>query len=228
MFLLLLVIGLVGLAAMALPAFGHSHGALSGHGAHGVGHAAHGGLSHGTGQVAHGSGAHASGSATAALNGPNARGALAQLLPADVARREGFHLLPSPRAIFSVLSLYGAFGNACVHAFHLPFAIAAIAAAVPALLVERLLVRPLWNLVFRLEAPQCSPLEQLVFSEAQAVTAFRNGRGMISALRDGRRVQLVASLRQDQQALPVRVGERLLIEDVDAANERVTVSLNRD
>jgi hypothetical protein len=45
-FLTLMVIGLVGLAAMAIPAFGHAHGALSGHGAHGVSHAMHG-VSHG-------------------------------------------------------------------------------------------------------------------------------------------------------------------------------------
>ena len=97
----------------------------------------------------------------------------------------------------------------------------------PQLLVERLLVRPLWNLVFRLEAPPCSPLEQLILSPALAVTPFRNGRGMVSTLRDGRRVQLVATLRQDQATLQVQVGTSLLIEDVDAANERVTVSIAR-
>ncbi len=210
---MLLVIGLVGLAAMAVPAFGHSHGALSGHG---------GGIAHGG---AHGAAIpHAS--ATPVLG--SARGALQHLLPADAAHPSGWRFIPSPRAVFSVLALYGAFGNAGVHAFHLSFVVAALASALPALLVERLLVRPLWNLVFRLEAPACSPLEQLTLSEAEAVTPFRNGRGMVSTVRDGRRVQLVATLRDDQRTQPVKVGSRLLIEDVDAANERVTVSIVRD
>lgn len=186
-----MVIGLVGLAAMAIPAFGHGHGALS---SHGIGH----GLGHGAG-----------------------RGVLQQLIPADAALR----FVPSPRAVFSVLALYGAFGNAAVHAFHLSFAHACLAAVLPALLVERALVRPLWNLLFRIQAPECSPLEQLVLGEALAVVPFRNGRGMVSTVRDGRRVQLVANLRRDQAALPVKVGDRLRIEEVDAKSERVVVSL---
>ncbi len=216
MFLIVLVIGLVGLVAMAIPAFGHSHGGLSGHSAPGT--LVHGAHVHGA------SIGHASSPSVLA----NTRGALQHLLPADTAHASGWRFVPSPRAVFSVLALYGAFGNAALHAFHLPPSIAALAAALPALLVERLLVRPLWNLVFRLEAPACSPLEQLVLSEAEAVTAFRNGRGMVSTVRDGRRLQLVATLRSDQATQPVKVGSRLLIEDVDAANERVTVSLARD
>ncbi len=201
-FLTLLVVGLVGLVAMAIPAFGHSHGALSGHSAHGgVGHPATG----------HGGGiAHASSTSLAS----NPRGAIQHLLPADAAHASGWGVLPSPRAVFSVLALYGAFGNAALHAFHLSLPLAAVAAALPALLVERLLVRPVWNLVFRLEARACSPLEALVLNEAEAVTAFRNGRGLISTVRDGRRVQLMASLRADQSTLRVPVGCRLLVEDV--------------
>jgi hypothetical protein len=54
---------------------------------------------------------------------------------------------------------------------------------------------------------------------------FRNGKGVVSTLRDGRRVQFAALLREDQRALPVKVGDRLLIERVDAGRERVTVSI---
>lgn len=216
MFLILLVVGLVGLVAMAIPAFGHGHSGLSGHSAPGA-------FSHGA--HVHGAGI---GHASAPSVAGNPRGALQHLLPADTGHPSAWRLVPSPRAVFSVLALYGAFGNAALHAFHLPLALAALTAALPALLVERALVRPLWNLVFRLEAPACSPLEQLVLSEAEAVTTFRNGRGMISTLRDGRRVQLVATLRTDQAKEPVKVGTRLLIDDVDAENERVTVSIARD
>jgi hypothetical protein len=206
-----MVIGLVGLAAMAIPAFGHSHGALSGHG---ISHAAHG-PSH----VAHGM-SHASAATS--------RGALQQLIPADTARESRFRWLPSPRALFSVLAVYGAFGNAALHAFQLSPAWAALAAVAPAWLVERLLVRLLWNVLFRIQAAECSPLGQLALSEARAVVPFRNGRGLVSTVRDGRQVQLVARLREDQQSFPVQVGDRLLIEDVDVSKERVTVSVVRD
>lgn len=220
MFLILMVIGLVGLAAMAIPAFGHSHGALSGHG---VGH---GGVGHGG--VAHGSVAHGAGHVGATPAAGGSRGALAQLLPADPAHDSRWRFVPSPRAVFSVLALYGAFGNAGVHAFHLPWLMAALGATVPALLVEWALVRPVWRLLFRVQGVASTPLEQLVLSEAQAVVPFRNGRGVVSVVRDGRRVQLIASLRSDQLALPIKVGDRLMIDDVDASHERVTVSVPGD
>ena len=205
-----MVIGLVGLAAMAVPAFARSHGALSGH-------APHGALSH-------------SANPSHAAFGPQTAGgraALQHLLPAEAGHGTRWRFLPTPRSVFSVLALYGAFGNAGVHAFRLPALLAALAALVPALLVEVALVRPLWKLLFRLHTPACSPLEQLILNEAEAVIPFRNGRGMVSTVRDARRVQLAAQLRRDQAALPVKVGDRLLIEDVDAANERVTVSLTQ-
>jgi len=209
MFLILMVIGLVGLAAMAIPAFGHGHGALSGHGTL----SGHGGVSH---------------AGPTSLGGSTGRGALQQLLPADPAHESRLRFLPSPRAVFSVLALYGAFANAAEHAFHLPVLLAALSAALPALFVEWALVRPLWRLLFRVQGAACTPLEQLVLSEAEAVVPFRNGRGLVSTVRDGRRVQLVASLRADQLALPVRVGDRLVIEDVDASRESVTVTVLGD
>jgi len=156
------------------------------------------------------------------------QGAAPQWLPADPAHESRWRFVPSPRAIFSVLALYGAFGNAAEHAFKLAPLAAAAAAALPALLAELLLVRPLWNVVFRVQAAASSPLTQLVSNEARAVLPFRNGRGMVSTVRDGRMVQLSACLRPEQAALTVKVGDRLLIDAVDAAQERVTVSLVRD
>jgi len=206
-FLTLMVIGLVGLVAMALPAFGHGHGALFGHGH------THGGITHGLG---HGH---------APPHAGGGRDVGTALVPADTVRESPLRFIPSPRAVFSVLALYGAFGNAATHAFHLSLLFAALAAVLPTLLVERLLVRPLWNLVFRFQGEASTPLEGLIMSEAEAVVPFRNGRGMVSTVRDGRRVQLAARLRQDQQTLAVKVGDRLLIEEVDARQERVTVSV---
>lgn len=131
--------------------------------------------------------------------------------------------IPSPRLVFSVLALWGAFGNAGVRAFHLTPLVAGLVAVVPALAIERFVVTPLWNLLFRFAGPPSSPLAELVLSEATAVTAFRNGRGIVSLVRDGRAVQLMAQLPPSHAERQVRVGDRLRVEDLDAQRERVTV-----
>ena len=136
--------------------------------------------------------------------------------------------LPSPRGVFSVLALYGAFGNALVHAAHLQRSTAALLAIAPALAIEWVLVRPLWNLLYRFQGQASAPLEALIRAEAEAVVPFRNGRGMVATVRDGRRVQLSARLSEAQAALTVAVGQRLRIEDVDARRECVTVSVVPD
>ena len=127
-----------------------------------------------------------------------------------------------------MLALYGAFGNALFETLHLTIVLAALAALFPTLLVERFAVRPLWNLLFRFQGQSSGRLEELIFGEARAVSAFRNGRGIVSTNREGRLVQLRARLCDAQATLPVKVGDRLRIEDVDATRERVTVSLLRE
>jgi hypothetical protein len=150
------------------------------------------------------------------------------MIPATVAAPAGIvRWVPSPRAVFTLLALYGAFGNLLLEAFGLSGVLAALVAVVPTLLVERLVVRPLWNLVFRFQGKPSAPLEQLIFADAVAVVPFRNGRGIVSANREGRVVQLAARLSDDEATLPVKVGDRLRIEDVDARSERVTVSVLR-
>ena len=213
MFLTLMVMGLVGLVVMAIPAFGHGGGHA--HHAGALGHGGHGGHGHAPGA------GHAPGHAPGA--GPGK-----EVVPADTATSSGLlRFVPSPRAICSVFALYGAFGNALVDAAHLPFVAAALAAAVPALAVERFAVKPLWNLLFRFQGKPSAPLAELYLSEATAVTAFHNGRGIVAVMRDGRTVQLSAHLRANEAAMAVKVGERLCVEDIDAGRERVTVSLLR-
>lgn len=214
MFLTLMVMGLVGLAMMAIPAFGRHGTRHIGHpaGGHGAGHA------HGHSPAIGAKGGHA----------PRAAEPGNHLVVAESGSFAWLRFMPSPRVIFTVLALYGAFGNALVEAAHLPFLTAALAAAAPALLLERLLVNPLWNLLFRFQGKESSPLEMLLFSEARAVVPFRNGRGLVSVNRDGRLVQLSACLREGEADQPVRVGDRLTIEDIDARRERVTVSIVKD
>jgi hypothetical protein len=218
-FLTLMVIGLAGLLVMAMPAIGRLGHAHSAHGpsAHGhpsaVGHATIRGPALGTGRAA----------STAVVRGDSSA-----LIPADPTFTTLLRLIPSPRAICSVLALYGAFGNALVHGAHLAFVTAALVAAVPAFVVERFAVKPIWNMFLRFQGQPSSPLDELIFSEAQAVVPFRNGRGLVSTVRDGRLVQLAAQLCQDHSTATVKVGRRLRIESVDAPRERVTVSVLDD
>ncbi len=218
LFLTLMVVGLVGLFMMALPAFKH----------HGHVHAAHGGRAVLTRGGAPRSG-HAGGDRTAVVadagGAVSAASAGRAIDPSDARLAWLLRFVPSPRALCSVLALYGAFGNALVRAFRMRVGPAVIVAALLALLVERLAVRPVWNLLFHFQGQPSSPLGVLVLSEAQAVVPFRNGRGLVSVVRDGRVVQLSATLREDHAGLPVRVGDRLRIEDVDARRERVVVSV---
>jgi hypothetical protein len=215
-FLTLMVIGLAGLVLMALPALGgHGHGHT--HGAHGHGHApalGRGGLHGRLGGGRSGGGGH----------GAIVRGR-SEILATNPVTATLLRFVPSPRAICSVLAVYGAIGNALERGAHLPLLVAALAAVLPALLVEWALVRPVWNLVFRFQGTPSAPLDSLILAEATAVVPFRNGRGIVSAVREGRAVQLSARLIDAQATWPVRVGDRLRVEDVDGGRERVTVSV---
>lgn len=217
-FLIFMVIGLVGLAMMAIPAFARhgTHAPAQGHlPAHGAFHG------HGHGHVL--GAAHAPALLPAPGHAPHHG-----IVPATTAAPASSGIvrwLPSPRGVFTALALYGAFGNALVEAFHLSPLVAALAAVLPTLLVERYAVRPLWNLIFKLQAHPTASLEHLILGEATAVVPFRNGRGIVSTNREGRVVQLRACLCAEQVSQPVKVGDRLRIEDVDAEHERVTVSV---
>jgi hypothetical protein len=126
--------------------------------------------------------------------------------------------------IFSLLALYGAFGLALEP--HIGPLLAACLALPPAAAIERFVVTPLWNMMFKLEGKTNSPMEALVMSEAEAVTPFRNGKGVVSVEKDGRLVQFCAHLPEAQANMPIQVGDKLRIEEVDAANERVIVTLH--
>jgi hypothetical protein len=249
MFLTLMVVGLAGLVMMALPALGrlghgHGHGPSvqigrgGGHG--GLHQGAHGGAAlklgglRGAGAVLKGAGA--KGAATSAATGTAATSGAAAGAGQALARPDATavetlpaaglsRFIPSPRLVCSFLALYGAFGNALVHAGHLSPLLAAFVAVLPAALVERFAVTPVWNLLFRFQGQPSSPLGELILTEARAVTPFRNGRGLVSLVRDGRLVQFSARLVEPQASAPVRVGDRLLVEEVDAEHERLTVSV---
>ena len=208
-FLIVMCVGLVGLGAMAVPGLFHH------------GHLGHPGSLHAT--HVHGALPHAPhpGHALAPHPGAHASGHAGHVSDSG----HGFlRFVPTPRLIFSVLALYGAFGNLLALTFSSLW-LAALLALLPALLVERLLLAPLWKLAFQFQGQPSSPFPALLLEEARAVTPFRNGKGLVQVTRDGRSVQLSARLVEGQSLLPVHVGDTLRIEEIDPEHERVIVSL---
>jgi hypothetical protein len=92
---------------------------------------------------------------------------------------------------------------------------------------EGLLMRPLWSLASRFESDPALTLESGIMDDAEAVTGFnRQGEGLVKLDLDGQVVQLLGVLTPGERAAGVRVsaGDRLLVEAVDAARQRCTVS----
>jgi hypothetical protein len=242
-FLFIMVAGLVGLLLMALPGM-QQHGHVGGT-TH-IAPPAHGGV-----QLGHGAGAqgaahalpgahtghaipHAGGQAAAHTAAPGGlrvagsqaaqQGTAGAPQNAEATGFEFTRLIPSPRAVFSILTLFGAFGYALGVALH-SWQLAALLAIVPAWGIEHFAVRPLWDLLFRFQGKPSTPIEALVTCEAKAVTPFHNGKGLVSVEHDGRVVQFSARLHDAQANVPVQVGDTLCVEDVDSANQRVLVSI---
>jgi len=202
MFLTLIVVGLTGLGLMAIPGLNrHARGGFGRMAPH-------------AGHVSLGGGARHAPQAPA----PNA-------VKSSNVYHGSIWQIPSPRMIFSLLALYGASGYGLVEAAHVNQHVAALIAVVPAVLLEHFVMTPLWNLMFRFQGTPSESLDQLILSEARAVTPFRNQKGLVSVTHNGRLVQFRAELSTGDSAAMVRVGDRLIVEDVDAAHERVTVAV---
>jgi hypothetical protein len=133
--------------------------------------------------------------------------------------------LASPRVIFSLLVGFGATG---ILFEHLLSGVALTAVAVlGALAFERLLVTPLWNQMMRFASDPAETLESSIAGEVRAVTSFdADGCGLVAVELDGQITQVLATLRPEDRAagVHVRTGDRLRVEDVDAARNRCTVS----
>ena len=218
-----LVLGAVGLGAMAVSGLGsHSHGAQSGGHLHvgGHGHGAGHGGGHG-GHVAHGGGGghagHTIGDANAAHGGHESHGMAGRTMWA----------ITSPRFLFSFCLGLGTAGLLARPFLGGPFLLAA--AIVGGVFFERALVSPLWNFLMRFASAPATMLESAVSDEATAVTSFdANGQGIVSLELDGQVVQILATLRRDDRALgggPIRAGQKVRVEEVDAEKNRCTISL---
>jgi len=205
-----LLLGAAGLGVMALGGLGHrghAGSAARGHG-HAAGHGSAGGHAHGVRHPGH---------AASAGHASTARDAMSNTL----------WTITSPRFLFSFVLGFGTAGELLRPVLGGPLLIAAAVAG--GVLFERILVSPLWNFAMRFASAPAVTLESSVSDEATAVTSFdANGQGIVSLEVDGQVVQILATLRPDDRALGtarVRAGQRVRIEDVDAAKNRCTVSL---
>lgn len=213
-----LALGAAGLGVMALSGLGsrhHGDGHAVGHG-HG-GHAGHAHLGSGHAGHAHAGHAHA-GHTHASHHGPHVKGG------GD--GRWSLGALLSPRLIFSLLLGFGAVGYLGRHLLSGPllFVLALVGGAA----FELLAAGPVSNFFFRFASRPALTLESALEDEVHAVSGFdANGQGMVALELDGQRVQLLATLSaQDRAAgVKVRTGDRLIVQEVDAARNRCTVSV---
>ncbi len=135
-------------------------------------------------------------------------------------------MLMSPRFLFAGMIGFGVTGVVARTWFGGPLLL--LVAVAGAIACERLLVAPLWNFALRFASNPAITLDAAITSEAVAVTNFdHNGQGIVAIEVDGQVQQLLATLLPAQIASGelVRAGQRVRVEDVDGARNRVSVSL---
>lgn len=204
------------ITSLALGAAGLGFMALSGLGAQGHAGAAHGHAGAHHGHVAHGHHAHGSSHHGHEHGHAEPLNPFAQTLWA----------VTSPRFLFSFLLGLGLTGELLRDL--LAGGALLGAAVVGAIVFERALVTPLWNLAMRFASKPAETLDAALTDEAVAVTSFdANGQGIVSVEVDGQIVQILATLQPSDRQLGVRVraGQRVRIEDVNTAANQCTVSL---
>jgi hypothetical protein len=134
--------------------------------------------------------------------------------------------LMSPRFLFAGLLGFGLVGVAFRSWFG---GVALLGTAIAGgIVLERLLVAPLWKVSMRFASNPAVTLESATFSEATVVSNFdKNGQGIVAVEVDGQVQQILATLLSADLAkgAKVRAGQLVRIEEVDTARHRCTVSL---
>lgn len=243
LYIFCVVLGAAGMAAMAFLGFASSHGGAGSHHGHGTsGHTLPGGGgSHSVGAghghsapaahgVAHGPSHHAGpeigGKTYNVTHHPIAsgHGNIAAAVRTGGWRSHVWSWL-SPRVLFNVLVGFGATGLIVERlvgpVLTLPIAL------LGGIAFESLVVRPIFNSLFRFESGPAQTLESAIMSEARAVTGFDvNGNGLISVELGGEVVQILGTLMRDELKAGVRVraGDSVRVEEVDSVRNRCVVS----
>ena len=131
----------------------------------------------------------------------------------------------SPRVMFNFLVGFGATGLIVERlvgpVLALPIAI------VGGIAFETLVVRPIFNSLFRFESSPAQTLESALMSEGRAVTGFdAGGNGLISLELGGEVVQVLGTQLSEERAAGVRIrsGDSVRIEEVDSKRNRCKVS----
>ncbi len=131
----------------------------------------------------------------------------------------------SPRVLFNFLVGFGATGLVVERlvgpVLALPIAV------VGGVAFEALIVRPIFNSLFRFESSPAQTLESALMSEGRAVTGFdARGNGLISVELGGEVVQVLGTQLSAERATGVRIraGDSVRIEEIDSARNRCTVS----
>jgi hypothetical protein len=205
LYIFCVVLGAAGMAAMAFLGFASSHS--GGHHGHDTsGHEVHGtGASHSIG-AAHGH----------------------SIAPSHgIAHAAGTHVWSwlSPRVLFNVLVGFGATGL-IVERLVGPF-LALPIALIGGIAFESVVVRPIFNSLFRFESQPAQTLDSALMSEGRAVTGFdAHGNGLISLELGGEVVQVLGTqLNEEREAgVRIRAGDIVRIEEVDDTRNRCTVS----
>ena len=207
LYIFCVVLGAAGMAAMAFLGFTSSHGGHHGHDT--------------SGHELHGTGGSHSIAATHAHAHTHAH---APDLHTEGWRTHVWSWL-SPRVLFNVLVGFGATGLIVERlvgpVLALPIALAG------GIAFESIVVRPIFNSLFRFESGPAQTLESAIMSEARAVTGFdSNGNGLISVELGGEIVQILGTLTPDERKARVRVraGDTVRVEEVDSARNRCIVS----
>lgn len=195
-----LALGATGLALMGLSGFVHMAGGHHAGHAHGGSHAGH-------------HFAHARGALRGRAAGRGSAGATRTLWA-----------LLSPRPLFSILVGFGVAG--VLLESRLDGAALLGVAIAGGLAFEGMLVRPLWNFLFRFESSPAQTLEHTIGDVARAATSFdAGGNGLVMLELDGQVVQVLGSLRRQDREAGVRVhaGDPVQIDDIDPERNRCTV-----
>ena len=223
LYIFCVVLGAAGMAAMAFLGFTSSHG--GGHHTHDTaGHEMHGIGSHGHAAAPHHALPHAPPSHVGDHVGARSH---------SIAYSHGVphswtsHVLSwlSPRVLFNFLVGFGATGLVMERlvgpVLALPIAV------LGGVGFEALIVRPIFNSLFRFESQPAQTLESALMSEGRAVTGFdANGNGLVAIELGGEVVQVLGTqLAQDRKSgVRIRTGDAVRIEEVDSTRNRCTVS----